>query len=400
MQGLKSNKRYIQADILTHYRIANFIVAIYFITTLILPAAIFNKILFVMLAVMYIPLFLKRSPLVKPFFTLATIFLLNFILSFVGVVDRGLSLHLILSISSLLLVFIVLRFNINVDFIVKLSGISLCMASVVFFIAIVGFPSSPLTPQVFEIYTKYGLGAYGIKGYSDTEYVMFHLATTPFLYLPFCLFLGSFLKTKSILDLLALVLIVIILITSFSRGVLGISIIAGTIILISAVKKIWIPIVFPTLLIVTISGAIFLAFTTTVFSTNEGSNNTKLGHYSSFKNSVTPIHLLFGEGLAAFYYSEGRHQYVPETEITPADFIRYMGLIPSLIVFYTIIFPINTKRVYVGENLIPTTVFILYVFLSFTNPVLFNSAGLLIVVWYWTKLFQINHAAVFIKKSA
>jgi hypothetical protein len=75
------------------------------------------------------------------------------------------------------------------------------------------------------------------------------------------------------------------------------------------------------------------------------------------------------------------------------DMARFFGVPLMLILFFVLFFPTSDTKSYGGENLTRVLIFSLYVGISLTNPVLFNSFGLLFVVWYWSNVLSIQRGA-------
>ena len=99
---------------------------------------------------------------------------------------------------------------------------------------------------------------------------------------------------------------------------------------------------------------------------------------------------LFGEGLASYYYSEGLGRRIPETEIVLLDHLRYFGFVVTPVVWLALLFPTLRLSTQLMEptRLMSSAIFVLYLAQTFTNPVLFNSYGLTIVLWYWWRLLR------------
>ena len=74
------------------------------------------------------------------------------------------------------------------------------------------------------------------------------------------------------------------------------------------------------------------------------------------------------------------------TEITPLDMVRYLGFVLSITLYLVIIFPVRKLKFYFGDKKLYIILFLIYVINSFTNPTMFNSYGLLVVLWYWYKI--------------
>jgi hypothetical protein len=132
----------------------------------------------------------------------------------------------------------------------------------------------------------------------------------------------------------------------------------------------------------------YLLAYTTVFSLGDVGNATKVGHAESFLEHLSPSTMLFGEGLASYYYSSGVNQTVAHTEVTPLDMARYFGLPLTVLLYVALLFPILKRGAYSGKARTAVVIFVIYLGISLTNPVLFNSYGLIVVLWYWSVILS------------
>jgi hypothetical protein len=101
---------------------------------------------------------------------------------------------------------------------------------------------------------------------------------------------------------------------------------------------------------------------------------------------MTSWRLLFGDGLASTYYTVGFQIRAAQTEITLLDMIRYFGLPLTALLYAALLFPSLRQRSIDRRKLKAIVIFAVYLLMSLTNPILFNSFGLMIVVWYWTRM--------------
>ena len=98
---------------------------------------------------------------------------------------------------------------------------------------------------------------------------------------------------------------------------------------------------------------------------------------------------MVGDGLASYYYSTGTQMLMAHTEITLMDHCRYFGVPLSFALWAMLLLPKtgelkkNWKQWKIWQMKEETLVFLLYLFFAQTNPVLFNSFGLVAVLWYW-----------------
>ncbi len=367
--------------------INKFLLTVFILTTLLVPVLFLNKLIFlILLSLVFFKVSLKSHLITVSPFIVILIFLFGFLTSFLSNVNRGLSFQLLNSVTLLLLIYPIGKYKINLDGIIKLSGIFMAVSTGVFYlIFFMGF-GAPYELFFLEVFKEYCLGAFGGRYFGDEITFMFHLGSAPFLFLPFSLYCISFFKEKKLSSFFALIIIMTTIISSSSRGLLFASILSLIVIWFQNLK-------FSSKIIFTLSITTFiffvfqyLIFNTTVFSPEESSNNVKIGHFKSFVYNLNLKNFILGDGLASYYFTIGYGGLKAETELTPFDMFRYFGFILTIILYFVIIFPTNEKACYDNENRVYLMIFLIYVGLSFTNPVFFNSFGLFVVLWYWSKI--------------
>jgi hypothetical protein len=367
--------------------IASGTLALFLLATMAVPAAFANKILYVGLfgLILVAPVAARGGVKIRTFAPLVafTIFAYGYVLSFLFETDRVLANQLMLSVSLLLLIYLIDWYAIDFDWLIKLAGLFLCAFSLATIFSFVLFPSLAADLQAFLV--KYSMGAIGQRSsFTDNPLFTFRIGTAQFLFLPYCLFLSSLLRTRRIRDLLALLLIAFVIVLSTSRGlVLGCLLATGYIAL-TRLRPSSQVIGFSVGAFASIVAFDYLVSNTAIFSTTEFSNSVKIGHIVSFLEYMTPSRMLFGEGLAAFYFSSGFNLSTPQTEITLLDMVRYFGIPLTVVLYLALLFPSLRPESYSGEKGTSLFIFVVYLAISLTNPVLFNSYGLLIVVWYWS----------------
>ena len=123
---------------------------------------------------------------------------------------------------------------------------------------------------------------------------------------------------------------------------------------------------------------------TMLLSSYEESNLTKIGHLESYLDIVNYKNFFFGNGLGAYYYSNGIGGHLSQTELTLIDLFRYVGVPLALLFFLTLLLPKLYKQPFVGRRKEFSIAFLLFLLLSITNPVLIQSYGMLVVLWYWS----------------
>ena len=238
------------------------------------------------------------------------------------------------------------------------------------------------------------MGAIGQRSsFTDNPLFTFRIGTAQFLFLPYCLFLSSLLQKRRILDLLALLLIGFVIVLSTSRGLILGCLLATGYMALRRLRPSGQVIGFCVSAFAAIVAFEYLVSNTVIFSATEYSNRVKIGHIVSFLEYMTPSKMIFGEGLAAFYFSSGFNLSTPQTEITLLDMVRYLGVPLTIVLYLALLFPSLRPESYAGEKSTSVFIFVVYLAISLSNPVLFNSYGLLIVVWYWSVILGTSSTA-------
>ena len=76
------------------------------------------------------------------------------------------------------------------------------------------------------------------------------------------------------------------------------------------------------------------------------------------------------------------------TEITILDSVRYFGVFTFIWLWLLILNPSIMCGKFASKIDFRVGIFIGYVILSISNPVLFNSFGMFVLVWYWSLFFS------------
>ena len=145
-----------------------------------------------------------------------------------------------------------------------------------------------------------------------------------------------------------------------------------------------------------LAALIYLLNFSNFFSMEERSNFVKVGHMISYFKQLEPKNALFGEGLATIYYSAGTGYELAHTEITIMDHFRYFGIPLGISIWVMMFIPKirsnfrEWKKWRIWQIKEEAAVLLLYFVFAQTNPVLFNSYGLVVVLWYWAILFSKN----------
>lgn len=129
------------------------------------------------------------------------------------------------------------------------------------------------------------------------------------------------------------------------------------------------------------------------FDLTESSNSVKLAMLENYGRIFSdPLSLLFGQGLGAYHYWEGRgYGYV--TELTYLEVIRNFGLFGAAIIFSLLLFPVwhafaNNRRHAEKAIAIGYTA---YLVMCISNPNMFSSMGVLILSIMLGNIFLQSH---------
>jgi hypothetical protein len=373
---------------------ASIALGLFLLATVAVPAALINKMLFVLVfGFIAIAPFAARgkvkvrslSPLI-----VATVFAYGYALSFLFETDRDFANQLMLSVSLLLLVYMVDWYALDFDWLIKFAGLFLCVFSGMAFVALLFFEGSVVSAYLEEYFLEYSQGAFGRRSFFGATFFNFRVGTAPFLFLPYCLFFNSFLSKGRIGNLLALLLISFVIVLTTSRALILGCMLASAYMLAMKLRPSGRVIAFCVGAIAAVIIADYLITQTDIFSTTEQSNRVKIGHAVSFLEQMTPLRMLFGQGLGGIYFSSGFNASTAHTEISLLDMTRYLGLPLTLLLYGALLFPTLRPEAYRGQNTTPIVIFALYVAISLSNPVLFNSYGLLVVNWYWTNILGLR----------
>ena len=364
---------------------------IYFISTLIVPIAIINKIAFVILVFLTVIQLNQKKQFVmstmSPVFILM-IFFYGYINSLTGNVDTSLAIQFALFPLSLFLIYPIQQSGIDINKLVKICGIILMVLTLVLYMLFIN--KVDVVYNVLETLKNYNLVAAGLRGYFGEDRLFFHLGTVPFLFLSACLFFKDFLIKREFKTFLIIILMAFTMCLSSARA-LVIGLILGIVaLMITRTKGYTKLFALNVTFCIFIFATIFIGFNSDVFNPNEVSNKVKIGHVQSFIDNLTTQNVLLGDGLASYYYSEGSNRYTAHTEITVLDVVRYFGIPLAFLLYFFWIFPVFKLNSYKGQGKEVLMMFLIYIAMSMSNPIFVNSMGALVILWYWTEIIRYN----------
>lgn len=368
-------------------RIIHWLLFFYCLSTVLVPIFVLNKLFFIPLFLMAVYVLLARPLRTIAPIIVVSIFLYGFLLGLIGDTDADFSRQMLLGAVSLFLIYTIAEFRVDMGEIVKSVGAIFALIMCTFSFILMVEPGSFLAVALLDFYNANELGYYGLRNFGGLEMFMLHHRSSPFMLLPLSLFFIDFLKSKRLHSLFFMIVIMVAIVSSASRGLMVMGMISMFVLYFYnqswAVRLLVLSALVPAVSLV----VGYLVAETSVFSSDEASNSIKIGHFLSFLNVVDWKMLVFGNGLGSFFYTEGYQRLVSQTEITWMDSIRYVGLPLSILLFSILLFP--TRR-YVPsvQGSSSRLIIFMYLIMSLSNPVLFNSFGFLVILWYWSVVLK------------
>lgn len=350
--------------------------------SLIVPISIANKIFFILiLGILILNVFSgKRFPKLLAPIIFISIYALGFVLSFTSASDTRLAIQFFMSTFILLFIYYIYIYNVDFERVLFSCLIFLASFTIVFSI----LNTFELLPDYFNfIFKEYSLGENSVRELAGVVVPMIHFGSAPILFLAVVIGSGHMLKRGgNFKDLSLLLFFLTAIALSSSRANIILSVIY--IIVIFFIKSGWV-FKFISSLIILYACNIGWQFILMNFSSVDGSNFVKIGHFLGFVEQFSWTHLVLGDGLASYYFSPGLNKLVSHTEITILDQIRYFGVVSVVILYGSLVVPgillaFKLKDFNYNMKLIG---FIMYLIMSLTNPVLFNSFGNLVILWWW-----------------
>ncbi len=369
------------------FGLSHLLIFVYCLSSVLVPVFIINKLV-------YVPLILCSMwvALARPVRTLSPvlvflIFLYGFVVSLFAHSDFALAKQMLLGSSTLFFVYLVVDQGVNMTSIIRTVGV--VFAGVMTFMSLMLLlqPSSVVGAALLSFYSTHELGFYGIRQFGGLQMFMLHHRASPFLLVPLSLFFASFMAGRR-RDILWVILITLSIYFTASRALMLTA--AITMFVLFIYKASWQARFVSFLLLVpsVVVGVAYLWLSTSIFSVTETSNSIKLGHLLSFYKMLDVPTLLWGNGSGSYFFTAGYERWVSQTEITWMDAIRFFGLPLSMLLVMTILFPTNNVSTKLWEQVSARIVILIYLVMSFSNPVLFNSFGFIVVIWYWSVMLR------------
>ena len=370
-------------------RLIGGLVLLYGLATVLLPVFVLNKLIFIPLFFLSICALISRPVKIFAPVLVFMIFLYGFLLGEVNGADPELARQMLLASTSLFLIYVIYAFDVDMGFTVRLIGALFATVMCIFSFSVMLAPDSAFSTLLLNFYIANDLGFYGVRDFGGLDMFMLHHRSTPFLLVPLSMFFLDFLKSRKLLPLSLVVVILVAIICSASRGLMVMAVVALFVLFFYqkrwGVRLILLLVAIPLLAFV----LDYLVVQTSFFNAGEQSNSIKIGHVLSFLEVADWKMLIFGNGLGSYFYTEGYGRLVSQTEITLLDSIRYVGIPLTTVLFVAFLFP---KTKYVSNTNMSSNrlIMFMYVLVSLSNPVLFNSFGFFVILWYWSVLISVQ----------
>lgn len=351
--------------------------------TLFFPVLFINKLIFASIILTYLAyvLFVKdKIPNIITPILLVSIFSMGFLYGVIkGGIDMGLSIQFLFSTTILFLLYPILQFKIDVTSYIKKISTLYALASIL--LALFSYYNL-IELNVVLFLTKYALIASGYRDFLGFNQYFSHIGTVPFLVIPLYLFLADKTSNK-VWKFLNITILIVTIYLSSSRALYLTSFLVFILTFYNSFENKSKVVVGTFIAFISIAVFLFLYSNTMIFNLNEYSNSIKLGHLLSAFKQIDIRQLLIGNGLGSIYFSEGAGRLTAHTELTYVDLIRYFGVIYSFLILVFLIFP---RTLILKSRSTEFLIFLLYLIVSATNPTLFNSYGLIVVLWYWNQI--------------
>jgi hypothetical protein len=374
------------------------LVIIYCLATVLVPVFILNKLIFLPLFCVSVYSLLTRPAKTFAPFVVVSIFFYGFCIAMLNEADAGFALQMMIGSAALFLIYVIDAYAVDMGRVLKFTGATLALVMCTFSFLLMALPGSSIGEGLLNYYNANELGFYGVRNFGGLQMFMLHHRSSPFLLVPLSLFFLDFLKKKKIFPLFFICVILVAIICSASRALMAMAVVSLSILYFSH-KKLSMRILIVILAVPALAIFVgYLATETSMFSSDEQSNSIKIGHMLSFFKVIDWEMLLFGQGLGAYFYTEGYGAVVSQTEITWMDSVRFVGLPLSIALLITIFFPVRKIPVDTlssSSRLIMT----LYVIMSMSNPVMFNSFGFLVILWYWSIVMKSHKSPIELRQK-
>lgn len=396
------------------------LLGLYILTSLLIPLASANKLIFIALVVSYgayILFFKKEKKFACLKLTLApvviiVIFVYGFIRAMFGDNDMALARQFLLGVGMFALIYPIEEFDIDMQklmliiakiyivfyAIYVIDAINLMDYDVPGFVkALAGLFDNAITRAVGDQMIVLGGGWMKYRSIFGGKGMMIYLGSISFMLVLVSVLYIDFFKTKKWINLLWVVLGTVLSFTAGQRAcMLFIPAILCVITWLQLNQKLKL-ISAGMIGVVAVATVAYLIKNTSILSFGDRSNAVKIGHMICYFEQLNLKQGLIGDGMGSYYltsYSPTTQEMLAQTEITFLDHCRYFGIPLSMTIWLSMIFPkwngiaADVRKWKIWQAKEELAVLLIYFVWAQLNPVLFNSFGLVIVLWYWNILFS------------
>lgn len=396
------------------------LLALYILTSLLIPLASANKLIFVALVMiygMYILFFKKEKKfaclklMLEPMIIIA-IFVYGYIRAMFGDNDMALARQFLLGTGMFALIYPIEEFEIDMQklmliiakiyiafyAIYVIDAINLMDYDVPGFVkGFAGLFDNAITRTIGEQMMVLGGGWMKYRSIFGGKGMMIYLGSISFMLVLVSVLYLDFFKTKRWTNLLWVVLGTLLSFTAGQRAcMLFIPAILCALTWLQFNPKVKL-ISAGIIGIAVVAAVVYLIKNTTILSFGDHSNAVKIGHVICYFDQFNLKQAFTGDGLASYYlttFTPTDKLMLAQTEITFLDHCRYFGIPLSVTIWLGMVFPkanriaLDIRKWKIWQAIDELAVLLIYFVWAQLNPVLFNSFGLVIVLWYWNVLFK------------
>lgn len=275
-----------------------------------------------------------------------------------------------------ILLCVLLKDSVDVLKCIKVGGGILSLA--VILLAILPTVSKPYSVAANLMFLNLNSGFLGERTFGALKLTMIHFRTSPILLIPFSLYFVDFCDKRKLRYFMLMCLNGAAIVLSASRGLILFSFLSVYAICFFNLREKRYRHFFFLFSVLALAGLSYVLSNTNIFDSKEESNSIKIGHIESFNDftNENPLVLLFGKGTGSSYFSKGFGRMAWQTEVTFLDIVRYWGIFGCIL--FILIISIPQKKVS-SKYILP---FLFYYINAFTNPLIFNSTGMLVIAIY------------------
>ncbi len=271
----------------------------------------------------------------------------------------------------------------NIDLLPVLSKAILlvsCCVLVIYFV-VLGEPS--LFTFWYQWGNQYGIFTFTVRYYGPLELSAIYFHSIPLSVIAVGYYTRQVQlsnKKRKILCLIKMIIIVLAMILSGSRNSIFMAILVPLIIWVwySPQRKVAFTKLF---IILGVIGAVGKDILIAMFSSGEASNMVKIGHAKDLIELLSqPSIFLFGQGLGSIFFASAIQRETTVVELTFIDLLRKYGIILGSV--YLLMFLIPLRRLFDSKYREIHHIFLAYfgyLIMSFNNPFIFSSSGMLVL---------------------